>query len=185
MASPGRPRSESAREAVIHAVDDLLVEQGYAAMTMKSIAERAGVGRQTLYRWWANKAEVLFEAAVVDSGVTLTLRSGGTARARLTAYLESVAEFLLDNPAGAGWRALIGEAQHDPAVAALIRTQDPLAAPTLAALDELGVLAGRSEPPAVVVQLVLGPVLAAVLVADRATALAAARATAAAVLDAD
>ena len=42
----GRPRSEQAREAVLHAVDDLLLEVGYAALTMKGIAERAGVGRQ-------------------------------------------------------------------------------------------------------------------------------------------
>jgi AcrR family transcriptional regulator len=48
----GRPRSEQAREAVLHAVDDLLLEVGYAALTMKGIAERAGVGRQTVYRWW-------------------------------------------------------------------------------------------------------------------------------------
>jgi AcrR family transcriptional regulator len=42
-------RSEEARRAVLGAVDDLLVEVGYAAMTMKGIAERAGVGRQTVY----------------------------------------------------------------------------------------------------------------------------------------
>jgi AcrR family transcriptional regulator len=47
-------------------VDDLPVEVGYAAMTMKGIAERVGVGRQTVYRWWSTKAEILFEASVID-----------------------------------------------------------------------------------------------------------------------
>src|SRR6187551_2581524 len=63
----GRPRSERARRAVLHAVDDLLVDVGYAALTMKGIAERAGVGRQTVYRWWSTKAEILFEASVADA----------------------------------------------------------------------------------------------------------------------
>jgi AcrR family transcriptional regulator len=40
----GRPRSDAARQAVLHAVDDMLVEDGYASMTMKGIAARAGVG---------------------------------------------------------------------------------------------------------------------------------------------
>src|SRR5580658_3505664 len=66
-AALGRPRSEVARRAVLHAVDDLLVDVGYAAMTMKGIAERAGVGRQTVYRWWSNKAEILLEACVADA----------------------------------------------------------------------------------------------------------------------
>ena len=60
----GRPRSESARRAVLNAVDDMLVEHGYAALTLKGIAEQAGVGRQTIYRWWSTKAEILHEAGV-------------------------------------------------------------------------------------------------------------------------
>jgi len=70
--TPGRPRSEAARRAVLHAVDDMLVEVGYAAMTMKGIAERAGVGRQTVYRWWSTKAQILLEACVDDARSELT-----------------------------------------------------------------------------------------------------------------
>ncbi|WP_406144327.1 hypothetical protein [Streptomyces sp. NBC_01012] len=39
--------ASQARDAVLHAVDDLLIEAGYATLTMKGIAMRAGVGRQT------------------------------------------------------------------------------------------------------------------------------------------
>src|SRR5580658_4901747 len=45
-------RSEAAREAVLEAADDLLAEIGFAAVTMEGIAARAGVGKQTIYRWW-------------------------------------------------------------------------------------------------------------------------------------
>jgi AcrR family transcriptional regulator len=184
MASPGRPRSESARVAVIHAVDDLLVEQGYAAMSMKSIAERAGVSRQTLYRWWSTKAEVLFEASHVDSRKALALPVDGTPQERLTAFLIRAVDFLFDNPAGVTWRVLVGEAQHDAEVAGLVRGRDPFATPTAEALRELGLLGdngddgedGRDDADAK--HLVIGPVLAAALLGDRAETSAVAHAVA-------
>src|ERR1700678_3694408 len=122
----GRPRSERARIAVLHAVDDLLVEVGYAAMTMKGIAERAGVGRQTVYRWWSTKAEILFEASVLDAASELASEPQQSSIDDLTEYLEAVSRFLTVSPAGAAYRALLGESQHDPAVAKLIASTDLL-----------------------------------------------------------
>jgi AcrR family transcriptional regulator len=124
-ASPvGRPRSEHAREAVLHAVDDLLLETGYAAMTMKGIAERAGVGRQTVYRWWSTKAEILFEASVIDAEEELSIPATGDVTSDVVAYVEALKAFLAQSPAGAAYRALLGEAQHDKEVAALVATKD-------------------------------------------------------------
>ncbi|OEV10855.1 TetR family transcriptional regulator, partial [Streptomyces nanshensis] len=99
----GRPRSEQAREAVLHAVDDLLVEVGYAAMTMKGIAMRAGVGRQTVYRWWSTKAEILFEACVDDAEEELAVAPSRTRLAEVTSYLDALMRFLAYSPAGAGY----------------------------------------------------------------------------------
>ncbi|PSM39676.1 TetR family transcriptional regulator [Streptomyces dioscori] len=122
----GRPRSESARAAVLHAVDDLLVEVGYAALTMKGIAERAGVGRQTVYRWWSNKAEVLYEASAIDAREELSVPRSGDPRMDLKAYLDALVTFLARSHAGAAYRALMGEAQHDAEVAALLASRDIL-----------------------------------------------------------
>lgn len=116
----GRPRSTHARTAVLHAVDDLLVEIGYGALTMKAIAERAGVGRQTVYRWWATKAEVLFEAAMTDAARELSVDGRASTLEDLAAYVDAVVAFLTTSDAGAGYRALVGEAQHDTAVATMM-----------------------------------------------------------------
>ncbi|WP_329138567.1 TetR/AcrR family transcriptional regulator [Streptomyces sp. NBC_01476] len=122
----GRPRSEAARAAVLYAVDDLLVEEGYAAMTLKGIAERAGVSRQTIYRWWSTKAEILFEASWTDAAEELAVPPGGTPLAEITSYLDALVRFLVHSPAGAAYRALLGEAQHDTDVARLLASKDVL-----------------------------------------------------------
>lgn len=134
---PGRPRSEPARQAVMHAVDDLLVDVGYSAMTMKSIAERAGVGRQTLYRWWSTKAEILLEACVEDAAEELPTPATSDPAEVLSRYVKSLSAFLVESPAGLAYRALVGEAQHDPAVRALVHQADVLAPATDAVLDRV------------------------------------------------
>jgi AcrR family transcriptional regulator len=110
----------------LHAVDDLLLEVGYAEMTMKGIAERAGVGRQTVYRWWSTKAEILFEASVYDAVQELDVDVDGSPVDVLAAYLQALIDFLVRSPAGAAYRALVGEAQHDAAVATLLSSRDVL-----------------------------------------------------------
>jgi AcrR family transcriptional regulator len=125
-AKPGRPRSERSRAAVLHAVDDLVVEQGYGEVTLKGIAERAGVSRQTIYRWWSTKAEILLEATAIDARNELEVAVQGDPASDLAAYLSALVAFLTTSAAGIGYRALVGEAQHDAAVAALLQQSDPL-----------------------------------------------------------
>lgn len=112
--------------AVLHAVDDLFVEEGYTAMTLKGIAERASVSRQTIYRWWSTKAEILFEASWTDAAEELDVPPAESPLAEITSYLDALAAFLARSPAGSAYRALLGEAQHDTEVARLLATKDVL-----------------------------------------------------------
>ncbi|GLY16731.1 putative transcriptional regulator, TetR family protein [Kineosporia sp. NBRC 101677] len=164
--SPGRPRSQQARQAVLEAADDLLVEIGYAAMTMKNIAERAGVGRPTVYRWWSSKAEILIEACAEDAVEDLVVENDGPCHdplAELLSYLKLLNRFLATEPPGLAYRALIGEAQHDPRVAELVREADLLAPPSIAVLERVrGHAAGMPETGLARAQLT-GPLLAHVM----------------------
>jgi hypothetical protein len=85
-----------------------------------------GGGEGTVYRWWSTKAEILFEASVIDAASELAPDPRETTAEDLTAYLEAVSQFLTVSAAGAAYRALLGEAQHDPAVADLLATADLL-----------------------------------------------------------
>ena len=118
----GQPGSQQSRIAILQAVDDLLAEVGYGALTIEAIAERAGVGQQTVYQWWSTKAEVLFAAAITGAAYELLPEPKATTLGDLTAYIEAVVSFLTNSRAGAGYRVLIGEAQHDAAVAQLMAT---------------------------------------------------------------
>jgi AcrR family transcriptional regulator len=60
----GRPRSEDARRAILRTALELCERDGYQDLTIKAIAAGAGVGRQTVYRWWPDKASILIEALV-------------------------------------------------------------------------------------------------------------------------
>ncbi|WP_030932265.1 TetR/AcrR family transcriptional regulator [Streptomyces sp. NRRL S-646] len=55
-------RSERSRRAIYDAALALVGEVGYPRTTIEGIAARAGVGKQTIYRWWGSKADVLLEA---------------------------------------------------------------------------------------------------------------------------
>ncbi|GAA3803835.1 TetR/AcrR family transcriptional regulator [Cellulomonas soli] len=57
----GRTRSDSARLAVLEATRSLIAELGYERLSIERIAARAGVGKQTIYRWWPSKSAVIAE----------------------------------------------------------------------------------------------------------------------------
>jgi AcrR family transcriptional regulator len=59
---PGRPRSEQAHEAILHATVVLLAEHGLRGLTIEAVASRAGVGKTTIYRRWDTKNELAAEA---------------------------------------------------------------------------------------------------------------------------
>jgi AcrR family transcriptional regulator len=60
--APGRPRSEATDAALLEAAVDELIERGFIAASMESVAARAGVAKTTLYRRWPNMHELALAA---------------------------------------------------------------------------------------------------------------------------
>ncbi|MFC5662252.1 TetR/AcrR family transcriptional regulator [Kitasatospora misakiensis] len=118
--SSGR-RSEAARLAVLNAADDLLVEQGFESLTIEGIAAAAGVAKQTIYRWWKSKVDILFDNLVLDAATGLAWPAETPADpADLRAYVHRFADFLGNAPAGKVLQALLGHAQLDARTAELL-----------------------------------------------------------------
>ncbi|MCW2730370.1 MAG: transcriptional regulator, TetR family [Mycobacterium sp.] len=84
----GRPRDPRIDAAILGATADLLVEIGYANLTMAAVAERAGTTKTALYRRWSSKAEMVHEAAFPVAPTALTTPEGdivGDVRAMVAA----------------------------------------------------------------------------------------------------
>jgi len=71
---PGRPRCERTRRAILDSTLKFLQakENGFADLTIERVAEEAGAGKATVYRWWPNKAALVADAFA--SSVTQKLR---------------------------------------------------------------------------------------------------------------
>lgn len=108
---------------MLEAADDLLAEKGFASITMEGIAARAGVAKQTIYRWWNAKTDVLMDAFLQDLTEELTPPDHGDIARDLRAYLRQLARFLSQSDAGAVFKALIAQTQHDPVFAAEFRSR--------------------------------------------------------------
>lgn len=109
-------RSERARLAILDAALEACREQGFAGATMEGIAKRAGVGKQTIYRWWPSKAAVVQEALNERAGATSDFPDTGDIIADLHTQMTGIAG-LLTSPEFAPYASgLIATAQTDPAV---------------------------------------------------------------------
>ncbi|MGB3481574.1 MAG: TetR/AcrR family transcriptional regulator [Mycobacterium sp.] len=75
----GRPRDPRIDAAILAAAADLLVEIGYANITMAAIADRAGTTKTALYRRWSSKAEIVHEAAFPAAPTALQMPAGDIA----------------------------------------------------------------------------------------------------------
>ena len=109
--------------AVLEAADDLLAERGFAGLTIEGIAARAGVAKQTIYRWWSSKTDILFDALTADAAEYFTPADRGDLGSDLREQLSQLAGFLTKTDAGEVFRVLAGQAQHDPAVAARFESE--------------------------------------------------------------
>ncbi|MEU4259582.1 TetR/AcrR family transcriptional regulator [Streptomyces fradiae] len=177
-------RSERSRRAIYDAALALVVEVGYARTTVEGIASRAGVGKQTIYRWWPSKSAVLLDAYLDLTGQAgqeaQAGREGGEERAEptgptapaglpdtgdlaadLKAVLRATVDELNDPRFEAPTRALTAEGVIDPELGArfverLLEPQLRLYVRRLAAARDAGLLRPGADLR-VAVELLVGP----------------------------
>ena len=91
---PGRPRDPSRDEAIFAATLALFAEHGYAGVSIEGVAARAGVGKATIYRRYASKAQLVVDAVHVCAGISDRLPDTGDFRADLTTMLQALMDLL-------------------------------------------------------------------------------------------
>jgi AcrR family transcriptional regulator len=119
----GRPRSETAQAAILSAAIALLLDEGLHAMSMDDVAERAGVSKATIYRWWASKELLALDALSTDWAAATAIKRAdtGSLRGDLLAFLRPWIRQLNEKPYGRVIAGLVAQAQTDPEFATLYR----------------------------------------------------------------
>jgi AcrR family transcriptional regulator len=110
----GRPRSERARKAILEAAAELLLERPLEAVSMDEVAERAGVSKATIYRWWPTKETLALDALFREWETAPSLPDTGSLRGDLLALLRPWVRRLRARPYGRVIAALLAEAHADP-----------------------------------------------------------------------
>ncbi|MFJ9419215.1 TetR/AcrR family transcriptional regulator [Streptomyces sp. NPDC101227] len=112
-------RSERSRRAIFDAALALVGEVGYDKLTIEGIASRAGVGKQTIYRWWPSKAAVLLDAftAGAEADHETGLPDTGDLAADLKFVLRATADEFNDPAFQAPYRALAVAGANDEELA--------------------------------------------------------------------
>jgi AcrR family transcriptional regulator len=157
-------RSERSRRAILTAATDLVHEVGYRKLTIEAIAARAGVGKQTIYRWWPSKGAVVldgFLAAVNEDPDDLSLPDTGDISADLRGVVRAIVDELADPKLSGTTRALMTEMQEDAEFADMVRErllgpQLQAIADRLRAAQQAGQLRADLDLP-VAVELLVGP----------------------------
>lgn len=142
-----RRRSERSRTAIVTATRELLLERGFDGLSIEAVAARAGVGKQTIYRWWPSKGAVLFDAFLAlseDAHGDPSLPDTGDLEADLKHVLRATVAELNDPRYAEPMRALHAAIATDPDLAAEYerRLEAPMRELKLARLRAGGLPAG-------------------------------------------
>jgi len=118
---PGRPRSEKARKAVIRSTLALLKRTGFHELSVEAVAAHAGVGKATVYRWWANKGELVIDAFVSAVEKELRFPSAGPVLQSIHVQMRRWA-VIFRSPLGQIVAAVIGAGQSEPEILEAFRS---------------------------------------------------------------
>lgn len=122
-ANVGRPRSERSRRAVLDAAAALLRKRGYADVTIEGIAAEAGVGKTTIYRWWATKASIYMDLYAELAISTAPPPDTGDFAEDLRVLIRGGFKLYRETAAGPALAGIVAEAQSNAAVLTIVRNE--------------------------------------------------------------
>ena len=113
------PRVDRTREAVLAAVRELLVEEGWDSVTHHRVALHSGVGRTTVYRHWPDRTELVREAMEFELISTRGFALTGDLRADLINTLHAIRYELIEREGARFLIVMIEKSEFDESMARL------------------------------------------------------------------
>ena len=149
------------RVDVIAATLAELAERGYTALSLESVARRAGVHKTTLYRRWGSREELVLEAMLARAGEHISVPDTGSLRGDLLTLARTAAANAASPEVAAMARAVAAESPHDGRLVAVNRRfwaeRLALDGVIVERAIERGEVAAGTEPGRVI-EAVIGPI---------------------------
>ncbi|WP_454793056.1 TetR/AcrR family transcriptional regulator [Mycolicibacterium lutetiense] len=121
-AGPPRRRSEKSRVAIIEATRALLLDRGFDGLSIEAVAARAGVGKQTIYRWWPSRPALVADVLLEDADKILaTMPHTDDVTADLVSWAGTLASALTTRRGNAMLRILTAASLEHEDTAARLR----------------------------------------------------------------
>lgn len=117
---PGRPRSEQARQSILHSTLKVLAENGFSDFTIEGVADRAAVGKATVYRWWPDKGALIADAFASSTTHKLHFPDTGSVQKDLSRQMRQLIK-VLSSREGRIVSAMLAAGQADPTLLAAFR----------------------------------------------------------------
>jgi AcrR family transcriptional regulator len=118
----GRPRNIESQKSILSASYELLLENGFQAVTVDKIADRAQVSKATIYKWWPNKAAVVMDGFMHAATDRLPIPDTGTTFNDILIHATNLTGFLTSRE-GTIITELLGEGQFDLGLAEAYRSR--------------------------------------------------------------
>lgn len=112
--APANRRNPKTHLAVLAAAEELLKEAGYSSITIDRIAERSGVAKASIYRWWPNKAAVFMELYLAILNKTRKPVDTGTLEGDLREQARGAFHVFRTTVAGLALAGFVADAQSNP-----------------------------------------------------------------------
>ena len=124
----GRPRSSQTERAILKAAGEIVLASGLDEMTIEGVAERAGVGKASIYRRWPSKGALAFDAVLDGILATQPTPDTGTLEGDLVRVAENWVQLSNVRRGGRTVAHFIAEVQSDPGLAVAWRERfvDPI-----------------------------------------------------------
>lgn len=115
-------RNPQSHQAVLEAAQTMLKEIGYSSITIDQIAERSGVSKATVYRWWPNKAAIFMELYISISRQQSRFPADtGTLEGDLREQIRTAFRLFRKTVAGLALAGFVADAQSNPQTERLLR----------------------------------------------------------------
>lgn len=158
----GRPRSDRAHRAILDAARELLIRDGFSGLRLEHVAERAGVGKATIYRRWASKEALAEDLLAELAAPHIAVAETGDTRQELLAAVMNPMRAVTETDFGPVIRALLSQIAINPSLGDPFRaTVVQARRAEIARLISRGIQRGDLRPdadPLVATELLVGPV---------------------------